>query len=539
MQFQVEDRYPDASAVADALTAWLEGGLRREEAARKVAQAKEIVPKLEGLRTWAAMRQELAGGLLETVSPGADQLVKAPLWALEDEGNALEHQALTLEVEIEQLLEAALSHDPGFPEAHDMLAALWRDRHAKAEASGEASDRLRAESRLRAHAEAMPPLSSSRGDHLQYLEGHGTVSIVTEPEGAQVWLERYEVRQRRLVAEPVRMIGRTPLRGVGLHMGSYRLKLVASDRHSVCVPVSVPRGGHANGIPPGEMGPEPIHLPPDGVFFDDEVLVPSGWFEAGGDAEAPNGLARQAVWVDAFVMQRFPVTHSAYLSFVESVRLAEGLTVALGYAPRDPGPQGDNRRVFYDQGANGQLLLGSTLEGDTVQPDWPVTFITWHGAMAFSAWYARKTGQAWRLPRELEWEKAARGADGRHYPWGDFYDPSWAAGLLGRDPVIPEPVDSCPIDESPFGVRGMAGNAQDWCLDPFVEGGPELVNGRLPTALPLQEDPDGHHTVRGGGFAVDARWARCASRGRRRANTRAQSLGFRLVRPVAKGSEDA
>ena len=53
--------------------------------------------------------------------------------------------------------------------------------------------------------------------------------------------------------------------------------------------------------------------------------------------------------------------------------------------------------------------------------------VDWHGAQAFAAWESARTGQPWRLPRELAWEKAARGVDGRFYPWGDGFDPSWAS----------------------------------------------------------------------------------------------------------------
>ena len=72
-------------------------------------------------------------------------------------------------------------------------------------------------------------------------------------------------------------------------------------------------------------------------------------------------------------------------------------------------------------------------------PEWPVVQVDWHGAAAYLAWWAERTGRPWRLPGELEWEKAARGIDGRFYPWGDFLDPSWCRmrdSARGRGRVI-------------------------------------------------------------------------------------------------------
>src|SRR5262249_37019470 len=54
--------------------------------------------------------------------------------------------------------------------------------------------------------------------------------------------------------------------------------------------------------------------------------------------------------------------------------------------------------------------------------DHPVVNVSWHNAIAYAAWLAKVTGQPWRLPTEAEWEKAARGTDGRIYPWGDLWD---------------------------------------------------------------------------------------------------------------------
>ena len=66
--------------------------------------------------------------------------------------------------------------------------------------------------------------------------------------------------------------------------------------------------------------------------------------------------------------------------------------------------------------------LGTDWATQQTHPDHPVTCVSWNDVVAYCAWLAQVTGQPWRLPSEAEWEKAARGTDGRIYPWGDTFD---------------------------------------------------------------------------------------------------------------------
>lgn len=108
----------------------------------------------------------------------------------------------------------------------------------------------------------------------------------------------------------------------------------------------------------------------------------------------------------------------------------------------------------------------------------PTVNISWHQAVAWCAWWAARTRQPWRLPSEREWEKAARGVDGRPYPWGDGFDPSFCCMRYS----FAQPEDMSPIsvdhpraqaDVSPYGVSGMAGNVADWCADAWGAPGPD------------------------------------------------------------------
>ncbi|MGH7150638.1 MAG: formylglycine-generating enzyme family protein, partial [Planctomycetota bacterium] len=97
------------------------------------------------------------------------------------------------------------------------------------------------------------------------------------------------------------------------------------------------------------------------------------------------------------------------------------------------------------------------------RPDWPVLAISWEDASAYVAWLDRRAeekGERWEyaLPKEEEWERAAKGADGRSFPWGNGFDWTFCKGGSSRVAAAqPEPVALFPADESPFGVRDMGG----------------------------------------------------------------------------------
>ncbi len=93
--------------------------------------------------------------------------------------------------------------------------------------------------------------------------------------------------------------------------------------------------------------------------------------------------------------------------------------------------------------------------------DHPVVLISHDDSKAYAAWLSQQTGQVWRLPTEVEWEKAARGADGQRFPWGDAFD---ASMLNSHDngPFDTLPVASFPKGASPFGLMDAAGQVFEW-----------------------------------------------------------------------------
>jgi len=134
--------------------------------------------------------------------------------------------------------------------------------------------------------------------------------------------------------------------------------------------------------------------------------------------------------------------------------------------------------------------------------------VSWDDANVFCAWASQMTGLGICLPSEVEWEKAARGTDGRTYPWGEAapdvsranYNKSYDLKNLSR-------VGSYPAGNSPYGCADMAGNVWEWCSEIY-----EGTSGRV---------------LRGGSFNNDADIVRCASRDGNDPNLHYRNRGFR------------
>jgi serine/threonine-protein kinase len=523
-----EARFSSAAALGRALQDLLDGARRREQALRMVDDAETALPRLGTLRAQAVAYQAEAARLAAAAHTWDPIEVKRPIWELEDQAQRLAEAAADEEIRVVHSLHAALSHTEELPEAHRLLARLYRERHEDAEARGDRAEVRRYEALLRAHDD---------GTHAAWLQGDGALTLITEPAAAEVTLYRYVERDRKLVPEWAKALGPTPLRAVPLPMGSYLLALHRPGHAEVRYPVRIDRNAHWEGAAPGDRQPAPIPLPTVDELGPDDLFVAPGWFTSGGDAQSGTSASRRRVWVDGFVMRRKLVTNREYLAFLNAL-VDEGRgEEAARHVPRARAGSADALGApMYAQDPSGHYRLGADDEGDPWLPEYPVLLVDWHSACAYAAWVSQQTGLPWRLPYEAEWEKAARGVDERVFPWGDALEPTRArmrGGSAGKP--LPAEVGSYPDDCGPYGHLDLAGNATEWCADLRATELAVDPNGRaLTPRVPPEGPANARRSLRGGNWSYTTASARAAARPDLVANSRTETIGFRLCRPYPR-----
>ncbi len=153
----------------------------------------------------------------------------------------------------------------------------------------------------------------------------------------------------------------------------------------------------------------------------------------------------------------------------------------------------------------------------------PVVGVSWYEARAYCQWLSEETERHFRLPTEAEWEKAARGTDGRMYPWGDEFDPQRCNTRVGRLNRT-EPVGQrSPGGESPYGCTEMGGNASEWTLSQYRTYPYDGSDGRN------EEEGEAERVIRGGSWYKPVLRARTAARGMNDAFFADNDVGFRCV----------
>jgi hypothetical protein len=240
--------------------------------------------------------------------------------------------------------------------------------------------------------------------------------------------------------------------------------------------------------------------PRPGVGLDERGLPDIDWVEIpAGPFLFGEKDRQQTIELERFYISRYPITHAQYQAFIE----------AGGY--RD-------ERWWVD------LIQPEPKESYWQQANRPRETVDWYEAVAFTRWLWAQLGGAVTLPTEAQWEKAARGTDGRAYPWGNAFQSGSAnldetlkkSGLytLGETTAV----GLYPQGDSPFGVADMAGNVWEWCLNKYE------------TPDQLEPDASGDpRVVRGGSWFHDPELARSAFRFRVSPDYRYYSIGFRVV----------
>ena len=447
-----EDRPDSVLEIARRVREHLDGLRRADAAADRVDEVRPLADLARELRRRARRLRRDAEEQLAAVPPQAPVSEKRAAWALEDRAVELEADAALQEARYVQGLHEALQLTE-LPEAHRLLAAHHKTTLLQAEARGDHGAAAAAELGLRSH---------DRGQHDAFLDGLTRVVVRTEPPGARWLVERLVEEDRVLVGRPGEA-ERDRDGALLLPPGRWRLRSRAAGCAEVVLPVATRRGEAWRDVRPDGQSVV-VRLPRLGELPPDSCYVPPGWFRAGSDDDAIDPLPPTTLFADGFVAMRHLVTVGEYLAFLGWLRMAHGDEAAQAWVPR---LSDDQPLAEADAGSGFTWVRPDEL-------DHPVTYVTWHGAMAYAAWLAERTGRPWRLLHSLEWEKAARGVDGRTHPWGDRWDLTFTHV---RQSLEGEPhtsgVGRFERDVSPYGVSGLAGNVREWCLDGYTHELPE------------------------------------------------------------------
>ena len=500
------DRFDTASELAAAADAFLAGSKRREAAQRHVAEAEAAWARYGAL---AAEREELFAKeevLDEAVESWASLEEKSELRAVRARLRAIGPERVKRFSEVLTLCDQALAQDPGNAESRALLATVHYARFEEAEGARDEEGRLFHQGRV---------LEYDDGRHASLLRGTGALTLRTDPPGAEVVCERYDTSADLVwpLAER-RVLGTTPLDRVPLEQGSYLLTLRSPGKRDTRYPVFIPRGRH------WDSSERPVPLYADADIGQGLVYVPPGPFVQSGDSETTESLPRSVPWVDGFFVSVLPVTMQGWCDFINAVH-ARDPEEAWSLVPRQESGLKSSGGQYWDHPAPGELYSVPEVDrdGDRWHPDWAVMGVSWEDAMACVAWRSERDGVAWALPAEQQWEKAARGADGRIFPWGDGFDPTLCkmrASRPGRSQ--PEVVGAFATDVSPYGARDLAGGMRDWCGDTDYGGDPKA------------------RPVRGGSWLSIARSCRSAYRNGFEPWNVNTFIGFRLARAAAPSS---
>ncbi len=412
-----------------------------------------------------------------------------------------------------QALETVLGLDFEQAEARARFAEALFERALAAEASGKLDLATELIERL--------PLDSPL---LARWNAPGILAIVTDPPSS-VTLARYTLDPATLRRElgPTRALGDTPVRGFELPQGSYRLGLRVAGGEEIAYPFTVDR---AQEVALDLRLPRPGQLPAGFVF----VAAGQSRIGSADDEMVRNffvTVPQHPVQLSAYIIARHETTYAEWLAFLrdlppedrarylpssETMLLGAGIVLSQGKDGRWSLSMSAGERTL--KAAEGEPIVypGRTLHATQDWLQMPVSGINFADAGAYLAWLDR-SGRVpgARLCSDWEWERAARGADGRIYPHADRLAPgdanidmTYGDSAENRGPDV---VGLHPESRSPFGVDDMTGNTWEWVRSSTDEG---------------------EGVVRGGAFAYEETTGACLNRNRLPLETRDSTVGLRV-----------
>jgi serine/threonine protein kinase/formylglycine-generating enzyme required for sulfatase activity len=513
-----EDRPISAGHVAKEVEDFLEGSKekekRREAALQLMERAAIFVSRYEELDEQRSLWLFEASEMKKQIKPWEPLEQKLPVWQLEAQAKEAYLEQAKAMTSACELYSQALILSPDVPGAREGLAALYVTRVFAAEEARDEASRI--------YYEALVFENDTKGKYRKMLQAEAQLNIKSNPPGALVTALRYEERDGILRPSHGKALGTTPLT-FSLPPGNYLLRFSLNGYPDTQYPLVLRRGETYQANPRlytrAEIG--------EGFQY-----VPAGSCTIGGDREAVSPLPRQEVSVKGFAIHKFPVTLREYLEFINDLQRTDPKQAKK----RRPGELNSSEPWAIQDSSGRWIPSPRIIAGEGLlycpqesYPDLPVTAIDWFDAVAYCKWRSQRDGCQYRLPTEVEYEKAARGTDERAFPWGSTFDPLFCKMIDSRQGFCqPEPIGAFVFDESPYGVRDLAGSMRSWIADIHEELD-------LETSLSEREIIEGASAVRivrGGSWIHPIPPARSASRNPFLLTARYSQVGLRLVKPL-------
>ncbi len=491
----IEQRYRSVLDVHADLQRFLEGAMelerQRKEARRHTTTAKGHVDDYRAhTRAVERLMAEVENQRLR-LAPWAGAEKRRPLWDAQQHLDHARRERVESFTRAGQSFRQALVCDPDDAEAREGLCQLYWGGFLQAEHEDDRPAMVQYETVLR---------GVDTGHYAELLRGDGRLQVETDPPGARAVLFDYVEIDKILTPQNGRDLGRTPVVVDPLPMGNYLLVLRAPGLRDTQVPVRIERLGEAEVT---------VRMRTEAALGAGFVYIPGGPKTIGGDRLASWGLPRQTVEVADFCLSRLPVSGRQYLDFLNGLA-ADDIEQARRRAPRLFTGGG---MLFREAGGRFEIPERDP-NGIPWDPNWPVFGVAFDDALAYCRWRSALDHARYRLPTEIEWEVAARGADLRHFPWGNTWEPTYCKSAHARPGAAHlEPCGSFPTDRSPYGVMDLAGSVSDWTVSPAGAEG---------------ENAD--RICRGGSWNHLDLHARAASRHAMAPNAVSVSVGFRLAR---------
>jgi len=468
-----QGRFANGSELAAALEDFLEGSRKQEQAEKLTAQGLERLRDYKQASDWAREEEAKLRSLEADLPPWAGTDERRTVWQQAASWGEQRKDRDNIYDEASTLLQGALKYSPGHRPAQRALAQLFLRRLAEAEERGEKNAASFFREQVRLHDAAL------------LHDAHTELSLAVEPRGARVTLFRLSEQDRILEPDHKTPLQSAPLNKLSLEGGSYTLSL----EHEGHIPITAAvhtanrRGG-------GGCISLHLRLPRLDEVAPGFAVIPAGSFQRGGDPLSIDGQRPAEVELGTFAIGRHPVTQHEFREWLQS-----------GTAPT----AASTSFHWWDE-------LSEVPEQERAQL--PALGVPLDLAMAYARWRSEQTGFRLRLPAHDEWEKAARGVDGRVFPWGNSWVATYCNGPEGfADTPRPRPVGSPRQDRSVYGVHDLAGGVCEW------------VQGRVP------HRPD-RAWLRGGSWRSHPVQARICSRSTLPRTSRDRTVGFRLVQDL-------